>query len=75
MRQITFTIVMAAAIFVLLFSYRISTSGRLAIPSIRSKAHLVSPAASGTAATTSGPPVLGTGTGTGTQITSTWRII
>jgi len=59
MRRITFTIVMTAAILVLLFSYRTSTNGRLAIPSTSSKAHLLSPAASGTAATTSGPPVPG----------------
>jgi uncharacterized protein with FMN-binding domain len=59
MRRITFTIVITAAILVLLFSYRTSTNGRLAISSISTKAHLIAPAASGAAATASRPPAPG----------------
>ena len=66
MRRITLAVVATAAVLVLLFSYRTSTSGPLAASSSPSRAHVVSGGGStgATSAAASGPPPSAAGSGT-----------
>lgn len=69
MRRITFTLMVTAAILVLLFSYRTSTQGPTVTAASSTAAHIVSRATAQTTTTTSAPPDPTANTSTPQQIT------